>query len=257
MTQKLKLLNPLKRVIITQGYGIDGTDPKMVEKYKTLGLKDGLHNGLDMVAADGVPVYASHDGRVTFAGYDGGGGLGVVIRTNEPVTFKDGTEAYAKSLYWHLKKESLLVTGGQDVKAGQQIGMADNTGFSTGSHLHYGLKPIAKGENDWTWYNIDQDNGLGGAIDPKPYLIPFQMDMEYGQTWDEIKTLQKALTQLGFFVGEPYAKYGNMTREAVLKFQKKYCKLSWYEEYVLKGTKVGLKTRTALNKLWEDGVIKL
>lgn len=253
---KLRLYNPLKRVTVTQGYGIDGTDPKMVEKYKTLGLKDGLHNGVDMVALDGTPVYASHDGRVTFAGYDGSGGLGVVIRTNEQFDY-EGSQAYYKTIYWHLKRDSLLVTGGQEIKAGQQIASADNTGFSTGSHLHYSLKPIAKGENDWTWYNIEQSNGLGGNIDPAPYFIPFQQDMEYGQTWEEIKTLQKALIQLGFFVGEPYAKYGNMTREAVLKFQKKYCKLSWYEEYVLKGTKVGTKTRAALNKLWEDGVIKL
>lgn len=254
---KLQLHNPLKRVVITQGYGLEGTHPSMVEKYKTLGLKDGLHNGLDMAAADGTPVYASHDGRVTFAGYDGSGGLGVVIRTNEPVTFRDGSESYAKTIYWHLKKDSLLVTGGQEVKAGQQIGGADNTGFSTGSHLHYSLKPIARGENDWTWYNVEQSNGLGGNIDPAPYLIPFQMDMEYGQTWEEIKTLQKALIQLGFFVGEPYAKYGKMTQDAVLKFQKKYCKLSYYEEYVMRGSKVGSKTRAALNKLWEDGVIKL
>lgn len=99
--------------------------------------------------------------------------------------------------------------------------------------------------------------GYGGAIDPMPYLVPFQQDMEYGQTWDEIKTLQTALKQLGFFVGEPYAKYGNMTREAVLKFQKQYCKISWYEEFVLKGTKVGPKTRAALQDLWEKGKIKL
>lgn len=257
MTQKLKLVNPLKRVIITQGYGIDGTDPAMIEKYKTIGLKDGLHNGIDMVAWDGTPVYATHDGRVTFAGYDGSGGLGVVIRTNSEVTFKDGEVAYAKTLYWHLKKDSLLVTGGQEVKAGQQIALSNNSGFSTGPHLHFGLKPIAKGENDWTWYNTQQENGMGGAVDPRPYMIPFQQDMKYGETWEEIKTLQKALIQLGFFVGEPYAKYGKMTQDAVLKFQKKYCKISWYEEFVLKGSKVGPKTREALNKLWEDGVIKL
>lgn len=253
---KLKLLNPLKRVTITQGYGINGTDPAMIEKYKSIGLKDGLHNGIDMVAWDGTPVYATHDGRVTFAGYDGSGGLGVVIRTNEQFDYKEG-QSYFKTLYWHLKKDSLLVTGGQEVKAGQQIGLSNNSGFSTGPHLHYGLKPIAKGENDWTWFNSEQDNGAGGAIDPMPFTIPFQQDMKYGETWDEIKILQKALIQLGLFVGEPYAKYGKMTKEAVFKFQLKYCNLNSYEKIYLKGEKVGPKTRAALNKLWEEGIIKL
>ena len=246
---RLQLKNPLGRVTITQGYGIDGTDPVMVEKYKTLGLKDGLHNGLDMVAFDGTPVYASHDGRVTFAGYDGSGGLGVVIRTNEPFEYGDGF-TYFKTIYWHLRKDSLLVTGGQEVKAGQQIASADNTGFSPGSHLHFGLKPIAKGENDWTWYNTQQENGLGGAIDPMPYLIPFQQEMKYGETWDDIIKLQKFLGKLGFFHEIPFAKYGPATAKAVLLFQKKYCKLSWYEEYIMKGNKCGPKTLEQLNIQW-------
>lgn len=247
---KLRLQNPLKRVTVTQGYGLDGTDPVMVEKYKTLGLKDGLHNGVDMVAFDGTPVYASHDGRVTFAGYDGSGGLGVVIRTNEPFELQDGSISYVKTIYWHLKKDSLKVTGGQTVKAGQQIAEADNTGFSTGSHLHWGLKPIAKGENDWTWYNVEQDNGLGGAIDPMPYLIPFQQEMKYGETWNDLIKLQKFLAKLGFFHATPYAEYGPATKRAVLAFQKKYCNLSRYEEYVLAGRQIGPKTLEALNREW-------
>lgn len=254
---KLKLYNPLKRVVVTQFFGLENTSPEMREKYKTIGLKEGGHSGVDMVAFDGTPVYASHDGRVTFTGYDGSGGLGVVIRTHEPVEFKDGTIAYAKTIYWHLKKGSVIVTGGQEVKAGQQIAEADNTGFSTGSHLHWGLKPIAKGENDWIWYNTEQDNGYNGAIDPMPYLVPFQQDMKYGETWEDLIKLQKALKQLGFFVGEPYAKYGKMTADAVLKFQKQYCNLSWYEENILKGTKFGPKTRQALNLLWEKGKIQI
>lgn len=245
---KLQLRNPLKRVVVTQRYGKDGTDPSMLATYNGIGIS--YHNGIDMVAFDGTPVYASHDGRVTFAGYDGSGGLGVVIRTSEPVTFKDGSESYAKTIYWHLKKGSLLVTGGQDVKAGQQIAEADNTGLSTGSHLHFGLKPIAKGENDWTWYNTEQNNGMGGAIDPEPHFIPFQQEMKYGETWDDLIKLQNFLMKLGFFHAIPYAKYGPATQKAVLAFQKKYCKLSKWEEYVLAGRQVGPKTLEALNREW-------
>ena len=51
------------------------------------------------------------------------------------------------------------------------MGTADNTGCSTGAHLHFGLKPIAQGENDWTWTNSEQTNGYFGAIDPAPYFV--------------------------------------------------------------------------------------
>ena len=30
-----------------------------------------------------------------------------------------------------------MVSNGQNVQAGQQIGLSDNNGFSTGPHLHY------------------------------------------------------------------------------------------------------------------------
>ena len=251
---KFKLYNPLKRMILTQGFGRENTDPNMLKAYESMGLQG--HNGLDFVAWDGTPVYASHDGRVTFAGYDGSGGLGVVIRTEQQFDYNGG-QVYFKTIYWHLKKDSLKVTASQSVKKGDLIGLSDNTGMSTGSHLHFGLKPIQRGEQEWVWDNVDSANGYNGAIDPTPYIVPFQQDMEYGQTWEEIKTLQKALIQLGFFVGEPYAKYGKMTQDAVFKFQQKYCDLSLYEKTILKGSKVGPKTRDALNKLWEDGVIKL
>src|SRR5262249_3449383 len=41
------------------------------------------------------------------------------------------------TLYAHLK--SFLVLNGQCVKQGQIIGIEDNTGFSKGDHLHFGL----------------------------------------------------------------------------------------------------------------------
>ena len=241
---KLKLYDPVKRIFITQGFGFDETDPVMLEKYKAMGMS--AHNGLDMWAEDGSPVLASHDGRVTFAGYDGGGGLGVVIRTNEQFEYV-GEEAFFKTIYWHLKKDTLLVTGGQQVVRGQQIAQADNTGFSTGSHLHFGLKPIARGENDWTWWNLEQDNGMGGAIDPRPYFVKFQHEMKVGDRGYDVRDLQEELKRLGFFNQEPTAYYGSITASAVLAFQKANVVLSWYERNILRGAKVGPKTLLALN----------
>lgn len=159
---KFVLKPPLKFISITQKFGQNGT-----AYYAEQGMKG--HNGIDMFAMDGTPVYAAHDGRVTFTGYDGAGGLGVVIRTEEKFDYGK-KEVYFKTIYWHLKKDSIKVTGSQKVKAGDLIAQADNTGLSTGSHLHFALKPIYKKEKDWQWENLEQDNGYKGAIDPLPYF---------------------------------------------------------------------------------------
>lgn len=238
---KLKLFNPVKHILITQEFGA-------LNPLYTGVTTNGRHNGVDMVAFDGSPVYASHDGRVTFAGYDGSGGLGVVIRTNEEFEGIDGVPSYWKSVYWHLKRDTLLVTGGQQVVRGQQIASADNTGMSTGSHLHWALKPIAKGENDWTWYNSLQENGYMGGVDPMPYLVKFQNEMTIGDRGYDVRDLQEFLQKLGYFKVEPTAFYGPVTASAVLAFQKDHVVLSWYERNIMRGIKVGVKTLLALNE---------
>ena len=43
--------------------------------------------------------------------------------------------------------------------------------MSTGDHLHYELKPI-RFNSDGTYWNVLQDNGTYGAIDPLPYMVP-------------------------------------------------------------------------------------
>ena len=159
---KLELYYPIKPWLLTQGFGGNS------ELYKEYGIKG--HNGLDIFAPNTPPakVYAAHDGEVVYAGVDSNEGWGVVVRTLEPKEYKEGT-AYFKSIYWHMVKE-FPVKVGQKVKAGDFIGYADNTGKSTGAHLHFGLKPQARGENDWTWWNLEQGNGFAGAIDPTPYF---------------------------------------------------------------------------------------
>jgi len=165
---KLTLKHPLKIFQINQPFGVN-----FLSFYKDSGMKG--HNGIDFYALDATPVYATHDGRVTFTGYDDAGGLGVVIRTEEKFDYYNTSTgalepSYLKTIYWHLKKDTIKVTGGQQVKAGDLIALSNNTGRSTGPHLHFALKPIYKGEQDWTWYNLEQNNGFFGAIDPMPYF---------------------------------------------------------------------------------------
>ena len=157
---KLELYFPVKPWLITQIFGVNG------DYYKKYGVNG--HNGLDIEANNGQIVRASHDGEVVYAGVDSSEGWGVVIRTTEPMEYNNGV-AYIKSIYWHLIK-TIPVKVGQKVKVGDIVGYADNTGASNGDHLHFSIKPQARGENDWTWWNVEQNNGFAGAIDPQPFF---------------------------------------------------------------------------------------
>lgn len=161
---KLRLYYPVNPYSLNQGFGVN----KDYYASLNIGLNNG-HNGFDMQAHDGEVVRAAHDGEVTFTGEDGSGGLGVVIRTMDKFDYL-GDQSFFKTIYWHIKKDSFRVKAGQKVKAGDVVALADNTGLSMGSHLHFGLKPVKKGEFDWQWYNLEPSNGFAGAIDPGPYL---------------------------------------------------------------------------------------
>jgi murein DD-endopeptidase MepM/ murein hydrolase activator NlpD len=84
-----------------------------------------FHHGIDIVNRPGTPVLATADGRVVFAGYNGGYGRMVVIDHGFGV----------KTKYGHLA--SHVVSVGDEVVRGQEIGTLGNSGRSTGPHLHY------------------------------------------------------------------------------------------------------------------------
>lgn len=231
---KLQLYYPVKPASLNQGFGVNPT------YYVKFGIAG--HNGDDLAATHGQAVYAAHDGMAYYE-VDVNQGDGFVIRTNEQFDYNDG-QAFFKSIYWHLcsandpQFKPLIPTDGKGypVKAGDLIGYADNTGApyeSTGDHLHFGLKPQAQsGEPDFAWYNVKQQNGYLGAIDPTPYWNGlfaedinktkhvFYIPMRYGDTGSEIVYLQKLLKQLGYFQGDCTGYYGQITRAAVFQFQK-------------------------------------
>ncbi len=86
------------------------------------------HNGIDIAAPAGTPIYAAASGRVILArsgGWNGGYGNYVIIQHS------NGT----KTLYAHMT--SVYAQTGQTVSRGQAIGSVGNTGRSTGNHLHF------------------------------------------------------------------------------------------------------------------------
>lgn len=165
---KFSLWYPIKPVRVNQIFGNPDS------KYKELGLIG--HNGIDLRANNEEPVYASHDGFLRNELVDSYGGHGVTITTSMMFDYKD-TVAFYKSIYWHLLPGSVHLDG--PVKIGELIGYADNTGFSTGDHLHFGLKPLDKNGN-----NLEQLNGYLGAINPVPYFNSFYAE-------DEVEVISK------------------------------------------------------------------
>jgi cell division protein FtsB len=84
-----------------------------------------MHNGLDIAAPKGTPVYATAEGIVIGTTYQAGLGNLIVI---------DHGNGYSTT-YGHLSK--IMVAAGHRVNRGEIIGQVGSTGYSTGPHLHY------------------------------------------------------------------------------------------------------------------------
>lgn len=87
------------------------------------------HQGTDLDLETGDPIYTTFDGVVRISAWDGRGyGRFVVVRHH------NGLE----TLYGHMSKQ--LVESGDQVKAGDLLGLGGSTGRSTGPHLHYEIR---------------------------------------------------------------------------------------------------------------------
>ncbi len=86
-----------------------------------------FHNGLVIVAPTNTPAQAGMGGRVAETGYSAVFGNFVIL---------SHADSY-QTLYAHLNKIS--VRAGQSVGQGATVGLIGSTGYSTGTHLHFGL----------------------------------------------------------------------------------------------------------------------
>lgn len=119
-----------------------------------------LHTGTDYAAADGTPISAVADGRVTFAGHSGGyGGLVVIEHT---IDGKRVATAYA-----HMWPDGIHVTTGQTVRAGEHIGDVGSSGYSTAAHLHLEVRPGGVAVDADAWLAEHDPEGLD-APDASP-----------------------------------------------------------------------------------------
>ncbi len=96
-----------------------------------------FHNGVDIGADDGTPIVAALGGEVVTAEYNDSYGYHVIINHGGELC----------TVYAHCSQ--LLVTAGQQVAKGQEVGLVGSTGVSTGPHLHF---EVRRGE-----YRIDPE----------------------------------------------------------------------------------------------------
>ncbi len=87
------------------------------------------HEGIDLPAPIGTPVFAAADGQVVYAGHGvrGYGNLVVIKHTGDLLT-----------VYAH--NSALLVSQGQPVRAGDRIALVGQSGHATGPHLHFEVR---------------------------------------------------------------------------------------------------------------------
>ena len=141
-TDLLQLLRPFEGSYpSTQGFG------ERPEVYGQWGL-DG-HNGLDWGIPTGVPIRAPIGGESRI--YWDPGGYG----ENVEIYFEHGYAILA-----HGVRGSTVVRNGQMVEPGDVLFLNDSTGFSSGPHVHFGLKLYG-----------NEDNGYRGWVDPAPYIV--------------------------------------------------------------------------------------
>lgn len=126
-------------------------------------LESDGHNAIDIAPGafadmdQGIPVLAAADG-VVVAVNDGefdrqSSFLGSAVANSVIVDHGNGW----KTLYWHLRRDSVAVRIGDIVQAGDAVGLVGSSGFSTGAHVHIELR-----------YN---DHAVETMLDPTTYWI--------------------------------------------------------------------------------------
>jgi len=107
------------------------------------------HQGQDVFASCGTPLWAARGGKVKFKQFQSRAGNYLVI---------DGQRTGIDYAYMHMR-EPAIVNVGDRVRTGQLIGYVGRTGDATACHLHFEM---------WTapgWYDG------GHAFDPLPSLM--------------------------------------------------------------------------------------
>lgn len=144
-----KIVFPLARYTLTSRFGIRSDPMTGVSSF---------HAGDDFAAPLGTPIHAIADGVVTHAG------AGIEGRSNNLIIIEHTINGKTyESWYVHMYDNGVLVKEGQEVKAGDVIGLVGSNGKSTGPHLHLEI-------HDMTNASAPQD-GTKAVLKDVPYAF--------------------------------------------------------------------------------------
>lgn len=147
----------------------DGNNPPV--GYKSLYGAKG-HLGVDLRTGHGQEVYAARDGVVYQIDASAKSGLDVRIESED-----NGVKF--RHIYEHLLGYQPKV--GDRIKTGQLIGWADNTGYSSGDHLHFEFQ---------IW-----DGSKWVPTDPIPYMEP-TFAKDFLAKYEKVLYLKEQLAKL-------------------------------------------------------------
>lgn len=108
-----------------------------------------MHDGIDIVAQEGVPVKSARGGHVIYA-HDRIGGYGKMIIIRHPDSYS--------TVYAHLS--TLDVRKGQFVGKGQVIGRVGQTGHADGPHLHFEVRNNRQPVNPLLYLQVRVANNI-------------------------------------------------------------------------------------------------
>lgn len=153
---------PVENPYITQGFGLTA-----FAQYNSDVYKGGGHNGIDLRAPVGTPIYAADEGIILRTGNSDlscpGGSYGKWIVIEHPNNLA--------TLYAHLSL--IKISDGEHVSRGQLIAYGGNTGYTTGPHLHFTVYAAGKaGEIRFGPSSSGRCKLLpyGGYLNPLDYL---------------------------------------------------------------------------------------
>lgn len=106
--------------------------------------KDERHQGIDLAAPAGTPIFAVKSGAVIYSGTQKGYGNLIILEHPDRVM----------TVYAHNEKN--IAKAGEKITQGDQIATVGNTGRSTGNHLHFEIR------------------NEGRAVDPQNYITEFR-----------------------------------------------------------------------------------
>jgi len=142
---------------VTQGYGRTPYSAWYI---------NGWHDGVDIAARYGAPIYSPRAGVVIATGdqdnYCPGRGFGKFVAVSDPAD---------NVVLWYAHLGHIDVSTGQTIGKGTQIGAIGSTGLETGTHLHFSVFETAG-------FSIKSEHGCGPDadgrdVDPVPYLKKF------------------------------------------------------------------------------------